>query len=158
MEKDELLKTAALLKQPSVEASAEFSKKSDAMVELLNQRFSQRTDIDQLIGVGNTEMMFENHRNHLRFMRSLFNEYNPVAFMETVLWVFRAYRSHGFKLTYWPAQLDNWVEIFKSQLSPACFEEIYPFYHWMIINNPTFANLSDKAILTDSSTIAIKHD
>lgn len=158
MKKDDLLKSAELLKKPSSEASAEFSKKSDSMVGLLNQKFSQRTDINQLIGEGNLEMMFENHRNHLRFMNSLFNEYNPVVFTETVLWVFRAYRSHGFKLTYWPAQLDNWVEIFKTHLSTACFDEIYPFYHWMIINNPAFASLSDEAIFTNASTTVIKHD
>jgi hypothetical protein len=42
-------------------------------------------------------------------MVSLFGDYHPEVLVETVLWVFRAYRSHGFKLTYWPAQLDMWV-------------------------------------------------
>jgi hypothetical protein len=158
MKNEELLRTAAQLKQPSAEAAAEFSKKADAMAEIINQRFFQRKDLALLIGEGNIDMMYENHRNHLRFMISLFSSYNPEIFVETVLWVFRAYRSHGFNLTYWPAQLDNWVEIFKSNLSQDCYEEIYPFYHWMIVNNPSFALLSDTAIRDDVSTVGIRHD
>ena len=158
MNKVELVKTASALQQPSAEAIAEFSEKADAMINKLNQRFSQRKDIDQLIGERNLNMMHENHRNHVRFMISLFNDYDPVVFTETVLWVFRAYRSHGFKLTYWPAQLDSWVEIFKNELSQECFNQIYPFYHWMIVNNPIFAMISDHAIFEDTQPPADKHE
>lgn len=158
MKKEELVKTASALKQPSAEAIAEFSEKADGMIDRLNQRFSQRKDIDQLIGEGNLDMMHDNHRNHIRFMISLFKEYDPVVFTETVLWVFRAYRSHGFKLTYWPAQLDNWVELFKDELSPECFNQIYPFYHWMIVNNPIFALISDQAIFEDTQAPIGKHE
>ncbi len=150
MKKEELIKTASQLKPPSAEAIAEFSEKADGMTTMLNKRFSGRKDIVKLIGEGNLDMMYDNHRNHVRFMISLFNEYDPVVFTETVLWVFRAYRSHGFKLTYWPAQLDNWVEIFKSELSQECFNQIYPLYHWMIVHNPQFAIISDQSIFDDT--------
>ncbi len=128
------------------------------MTTTLNQRLSGRKDIVQLVGEGNLDMMYDNHRNHVRFMISLFNEYDPVVFTETVLWTFRAYRSHGFKLTYWPAQLDNWVEIFKNELSQECFNQVYPFYHWMIVNNPLFAILSDQAMYDDTKPALGKHD
>lgn len=158
MKKEDLLKSAAKLKQPSGEAIAEFASRVDAMTTILNNRLSQRNDILQLIGEGNLDMMYDNHRNHIRFMISLFNDFNPVVFTETVLWVFRAYRSHGFKLTYWPAQLDNWVDIFKNELSPECFDQIYPFYDWMIVNNPLFALLSDQVISEDSKPNHGKHE
>jgi hypothetical protein len=158
MKREELIKSAAKLKPPSQEAIEEFSGKAEAMANILNERFAQRPDIVQLIGEGNLEMMYDNHRNHLRFMTSLFGEYNPEVFTETVLWVFRAYRSHGFRLTYWPAQLDNWVEIFKKELSPQCFDQIYPFYEWMIINNAIFAIVSDRAIRDDSKPVLGKHE
>ncbi len=158
MKKDDLLKTAQKLAQPSPEALTEFSGKSESMAHELNQRFSRRKDLPQLIGEGNTEMMFDNHRNHLRFMVSLFSNYEPQVLVETVLWVFRAYRSHGFKLTYWPAQLDSWVDIFKGQLTRTCYDEIYPFYHWMIVNNAYFALLSDEAIFDDAQFNIDKHE
>jgi len=149
MEKKDLLNTASQLKQPSQKAVDEYSRKADAMAGTLNERLSSRKDITQLIGEGNLDMMYENHRNHLRFMISLFKDYNPLVLTETVLWVFRAYRSHGFNLTYWPAQLDNWVQILKKELSKDCFDEVYPFYHWMIVNNPAFAILSDETLPED---------
>jgi len=158
MKKEELLKSASKLKQPSEKAIAEFSAKAEVMTTMLNDRLSRRNDIVQLIGEGNLDMMYDNHRNHVRFMISLFNEYNPVVFTETVLWVFRAYRSHGFKLTYWPAQLDNWVDIFKIELSQECLEQIYPFYDWMIVNNPLFAYFSDQAIRDDSNPAMGRHE
>ena len=158
MNKKELIKSASQLKQPSNEAVAEFSSKADDMTNILNDRFTNRKDINQLIGEDNLHMMYDNHRNHMRFMISLFSDYNPGVFTETVLWVFRAYRSHGFKLTYWPAQLDNLVEIFKSELSRECYNEIYPFYNWMIINNPLFAIISDQAIYDDSLQDLNRHE
>jgi hypothetical protein len=158
MKKEDLLKSAANLKQPSKETLAEFTSKADSMTTIINNRLSQRNDIVQLIGEGNVDMMYDNHRNHMRFMISLFNDYNPVVFTETVLWVFRAYRSHGFKLTYWPAQLDNWVDIFRKELSQECFNQIYPFYNWMIVNNPLFAIISDQAISDDSKPAIGKHE
>jgi hypothetical protein len=150
MKKEDLLKTASQLRQPSAEATAEFSKKADAMIQALNAGFAKRSDLVQLIGEGNTDMMHDNHRNHMRFMISLFTNYESLVLVETVLWVFRAYRSHGFKLTYWPAQLDGWVEIFKKELSESCFEQVYPFYNWMIVNNACFVALSDELIMGDA--------
>lgn len=158
MKKEILIKTAAALKQPSAKTIAEFANLADKMATMLNDILSARTDIVQLIGEGNHEMMYDNHRNHLRFMVSLFEDYDPAVFTETVLWVFRAYRSHGFKLTYWPAQLDNWVSIFKKELSQDSFNEIYPFYHWMIVNNPKFAFISDQKMVDDTIAITGKHD
>lgn len=158
IKKEDLIKSASMLKQPSGEAIAEFTTKADVMTTILNDRFSQRYDIAELIGEGNLDMMYDNHRNHMRFMISLYSDFNPVVLTETVLWVFRAYRSHGFNLTYWPAQLDNWVDIFKNKLSQECFDQIYPFYDWMIVNNPLFAMLSDQAIREDQKPVIGKHE
>jgi hypothetical protein len=45
-------------------------------------------------------------------------------------------------LTYWPAQLDIWVEILRRELSAEALTEVYPFYNWMIVNQPAFTLLS----------------
>ena len=150
MRKEILIQSASNLKQPGSEALQEFEQKQDAMLAVINDRFKNRPDLDHLIGEGNLEMMMNNHHNHLRFMVSLFGSYSPDVLVETVLWVFRAYRTHGFRLAYWPAQLDVWVEIMKESLSEKCFRELYPFYQWMIVNNPVFAVLSDEVISGDS--------
>lgn len=143
----QLMDSAQQLIQPSVKAATEFESKRDILAVEMNELMLKRLDLVMLIGDGNISMMEDNHRNHLRFISSLFLNYNPNVFVETILWVFRAYRSHGFNLTYWPAQLSQWVELFKIHLSHETFDEIYPFYNWMIINQPNFVIESDKIIM-----------
>lgn len=92
-------------------------------------------------GIEYCKKIINGHRGS--FMSSLFLHYEPRVLVETVLWVFRACRNHGFKLTYWPAQLDNWLSIFRNEMSTEAHAEIEPFYHWMIVNNPAFALLSE---------------
>lgn len=146
MTREELLATAEKLPFFSPETVREFAEKRDPLAAEMNRIMVQRPDLTDLIGEGNQAMMEDNHRNHARFIGSLIQNYSPPVLVETVLWVFRAYRSHGFRLTYWPAQLDTWVELLKRELTPAAYGEIYPLYHWMIIHQPTFVGLSDALI------------
>jgi hypothetical protein len=148
MEKEKLIESAARLNRPSEASVSAFREKSEQMAAAMNRIMGGRSDLLQLVGHGNLAMMEDNHRNHARFMASFLGDFQPPVLVETVLWVFRAYRSHGFNLTYWPAQLDHWVEVLREHLSPSAFDEVYPVYHWMIIHQPDFASLSDKMIDT----------
>ncbi|MFW5783133.1 MAG: hypothetical protein ACOCY8_01325 [Spirochaetota bacterium] len=142
-QKYQLIEAAAALPEPTAEAATEYEQKSDAIVSELNAVMAARPDLDALIGPGNTAMMEDNHRNHARFMISLLATYSAEVLVNTVLWVFRAYRAHGFKLTYWPAQLDTWVDLLKKHLSPSSFAAIYPVYDFLLIHQPDFVALSD---------------
>lgn len=143
MTREELVTEAKELKQLSTSALEEFSAKREQLVAKFNAQFATRPDLLNLIGEGNKEMMEDNHRNHARFLESIFGHHSAEVLVDTILWVFRAYRSHGFNLTYWPAQLDSWIELYRTELTPQTFSEIEPFYNWMIIRNPAFAMLSD---------------
>lgn len=138
-----LIATARTLRQPSAEAAAEFEAARDILAEALNRRMSARPDLEKLIGPGNRAMMEDNSRNFCRFMGSMFLAYEPEVLAQTALWVFRAYRSHGFYTTYWPANLDTFVELAREQLPPSAFAETYPFFHWLIVNIPSFVKISD---------------
>jgi len=146
MTREELMATAEKLPRFSTETVGEFAEKREQLALEMNRIMGERQDLAELIGAGNQAMMEDNHRNHARFIGSLINNFSSPVLVETVLWVFRAYRSHGFRLTYWPAQLDTWVELLKRELSHGAYEEIYPLYHWMIIHQPAFAGLSDALI------------
>ncbi|MBF0407193.1 MAG: hypothetical protein HQM10_07560 [Candidatus Riflebacteria bacterium] len=143
MTKECLFARASTIKLPSLQAATTYDNKSEALVAKINQLMTQREDLERLIGKGNSQMMEDNHRNHARFMNSIFRHYDAGVFVDTILWVFRAYRTHGFNLSYWPAQLDTWVQIMKSELPEEIFKELYPFYEFMIVNQPAFAELSD---------------
>ena len=57
-----------------------------------------------------------------------------------------AYRSRNFGSTYWAAQLNAWVEIYKENLSGDCFNAVYPYYNWMQINIPAFTGMAEQVI------------
>jgi hypothetical protein len=146
MKREDLIESARTLPVPSPEAAREYGARRERLAEAINRAMGARRDLDRLVG-GHTAMMEDNHRNHARFMESLFLAWDPEVLVDTVIWVFRAYRSHGFALTYWPAQLDTWVSVLRENLSASTFASIYPVYHWMITQQPFFAALSDEGFL-----------
>lgn len=143
MDRTDLIKTAEKLKQVSVKSAAEFGSKKEMLVNLMNKKMEIRPDLLEMVGNGNVEMMKDNHANHARFLESVFVQHSPEILVDTVLWVFRAYRSRNFSSTYWAAQLNTWIEIYKNELSLECFQEVYPYYNWMQINIPTFNKLAE---------------
>ena len=73
MNRNDLIKTAEKLKQVSEKCAAEFGSKKDGLVAMMNQKMEARTDLAHMVGVGNVEMMKDNHANHARFLESIFN-------------------------------------------------------------------------------------
>ncbi len=134
--KAQLLETASALEAPPAPAVEEFNKKHEQLAAMGNLIMNQRPDLEKLVGEGNWSMAEDNNRNFARFMASLFIEYNPEIFLNTVLWVFRAYRSHGFQTLYWAANLNIWMHILKKELTPESFTALFPFYNWLIVNIP----------------------
>jgi len=151
MKIEQLLESAKALPTISKTASDEYEKKSEVLISAINSMMLKRDDLDNLLG-GHIEMMKDNHANHVRFMSSMFKFYQADVMVETVLWVFRAYRTHGFKSNYWSTQLNYWTEILKEELSQESFKEIDTYYHWMIINIPVFVKLADEQ-LEDSNRL-----
>jgi hypothetical protein len=143
--KQALLTSAGLLCQPSESVGEEFASKIDQLVARCNQAMDNRTDREKLIGPGNRDMARDNTSNFARFMQAQFANYNPEVMVETVLWVFQTYRSHGFRPAYWAVNLNIWMEMLKDELSPQEFEAVSPFYEWLIVNIPVFTHLSDDA-------------
>ncbi|MBN2714906.1 MAG: hypothetical protein JXX14_03560 [Deltaproteobacteria bacterium] len=155
--KAELDHTSHQLVQPPKVSAEEFAQKSEAMAAMGSERFRNRSDVIALVGENNIQMAHDNNRNFARFMISMFDNYNPAVFVETVLWVFRAYRAHGFQTTYWPANLNIWVEMLKTELQPETCKALYPFFNWLIINIPLFAAISDNHISQSNMSIPPNH-
>ncbi|AQQ70681.1 hypothetical protein SMSP2_01038 [Limihaloglobus sulfuriphilus] len=141
MSKSDLLESAKQLRQPSEQAANEYAQKRAKLVSEVDRILISRPDLIRLIGEGNKAMMQDNHKNHALFMESMFKFYDPQVLVETVLWVFRAYRSHNFHQTYWPAQLNAWLAAMESLLSNKAYDEIVPFYNYLIVNIPVFSNM-----------------
>lgn len=151
MDKKFLLETAQQLKQVSVKTADEYHQKAEQLIAKMNALILERPDIESLVGANNINMMKDNHSNHVRFISSILKNHNSEVLVDTVLWVFRAYRSHGFTTNYWAAQLNTWIIIIKEVLTRDCFVEVYPYYEWMQINIPIFVKVSDEKLEAPNS-------
>lgn len=146
MNRENLIATASALPQVEQQHSAEYSSKRDHLVDMMNQLMTARADVNEMVGSHNIAMMKDNHANHARFMESIFIQQAPEVLVDTILWVFRAYRSRNFSSTYWAAQMNTWIELYRSELSPDCFKQVYPYYNWMQINIPHFNHLAEEKL------------
>lgn len=146
MDEQKLIQSAQKLKQPSEDSTNAYYDKIDEIAEELNRIMLARPDIGRLIGKGNAEMMENNSRNYLRFMGAIFHSYDPMVLVQTSLWAFRAYRSHGFFVEYWPANLDTTVQILKKKLPEPVYIEVYPFFEWLIVNIPAFVLITEAMV------------
>ena len=150
--KERLVKTANELPPFSEGAYKEYEDNIPKMVSELNEILLNREDIELLAGNKvNIEMMKDNHNNHAHFIASILKNFDSEVLIDTILWVFRAYRSRQFHTNYWAAQLNAWRSIIPKNLSEKAAQNIIPLYHWMQINIPAFTELSDKE-LTESKS------
>ncbi len=145
MDRNMLLESAGRLKQATEASAAEYDAMRDSLVVRINERLLAREDIEFLVGPHNLAMMRDNHANHARFIASILKFHNPEALLDTIVWVFRAYRSRGFHVNYWAAQLNAWMDVLKEMLSADAYADILPLYEWMQVNIPAFTALSGAA-------------
>ncbi len=139
-----LVDTAKKIPAAGKLAVEEYYSKKDVLTAAINQALIARADLKELIGENNVDMMKDNHANHVRFIYSILKTPNPEVLTDTVIWVFRAYRNHGFSGNYWAAQLNAWFSILQNELTKESCSQILPLYEWMQVNIPIFEKLSDK--------------
>ena len=151
MDKSTLIASAGRLRQVSEKSAGEYIQKTELLLSKINSKMQSRVDIEELIGKMNFDMMKDNHANHIRFIGSILTSFNADVLVDTVLWVFRAYRSRGFHSNYWAAQLNAWIEIIRENLTQESYSEIYPYYEWMQVNIPLFVKISDEKLETLNS-------
>lgn len=144
MTREQLIQSAEKLKKPSAEATQEYFRLQSTIAAEVTHHMQKRADIKALVGENNIPMMVDNHHNHVRFMHSIFTEFDPEVLVDTILWVFHAYQAHGFQSIYWAAQLNTWIEVLEAKLSKDAFSGIYPFYNWLIVHIPIFDKLQQK--------------
>lgn len=150
MTRDGLVASARELPLPAPAAAEAYAAACVSLAAAVTARLRAREDVASLVGPGNDAMMADNHENHGRFIASLLAVYQPEILVDTVLWVFRAYRAHGFSLAYWPAQLAAWIAVMGEQLPPQEAAAVLPLYEWMLRHQAAFVALSDDALRGDS--------
>lgn len=150
MIKDSLVASAARLAVPSAQAVQEYAAAVPVLASLLDDAMLARPDLAQLVGVGNLEMMRNNHRNHFQYMAATMALYDAASFVETVAWVLRTYRAHGFALAYWPVMLEQTLQVVQRTLTPATAAQVAPFYEWLAEELQALAQASELSTIWES--------
>ena len=123
-------------------AISEYHNKSESLVAAINVHMTSQENLHELIGKNNVAMMKNNHANHILFIQSILKYPTPEVLVDTLLWVFKTYRSHGFSVNYWVVQINAWQDILKDQLSEEAYIQILPLYKWIQENIPLLDQLS----------------
>ena len=158
MNREELVLQAEKLPPASEATISEYGRKRERMVSRVNELMLERPDIEGLVGAGNIEMMKDNHSNHARYVEAVLATPNAAELVDTVCWVFRAYRSRGFHPNYWSAQLNTWVRVIQEEMSDAGSAETEPLYNWFLIHIPSFTALTDHATSGQTPSGPVRHD
>ena len=155
---EKITEIAPDLSKISEKAILELTEKMNTLIADMNDVMCNRTDIKSLVGEDNIQMMKDNHANHLRFVHSLLGQYEKKVLVDTVCWVYRSYRSRGFHVNYWAAQINTWIDTFKKHLSKETYDSIYPLYEWFTITVPHFSNLSDEDLKNAQISISCNEE
>ncbi len=123
---------------------SEYQNNMELLTAAINTYMKNREDVLELVGKNNISMMENNHSNHVLFINSILKNPNPEVLVDTIHWVFRTYRSHGFSANYWNIQIGAWPDILKNQLSHQAFQEICPLYKWIQKHIPAFEKMSSE--------------
>jgi len=143
MTKENLLQSANSLPTVAPSVVTEYAEKQDQLVTEVNKIMLQHPNLNDLIGAGNIEVMKTNHSNHAKFVASIFEQPNPEILVDSLLWVFRTYRSHGFQPDYFQVEIEAWLNVMPQILSPETFTAVQPLYNWFLVNIPTFTKITD---------------
>ena len=118
----------------------------DHMEELrkqVDQELSGHPEILSLLGRSPLEVMLTNHKNHVRFMATVFrlNTFNLLP--RTVAWVYHAYHHHAFSYDYFPIELAAWKKAVSETLDPEAAVQINRIYDWLIDHHADFVELAE---------------
>lgn len=146
MKTQDLIDSAGVLGPFDDPLPAQYEKQLARMTAMVNERMSSREDIHDLLGGASLALMKDNHANHGRFIASILKNFHAGVLVETILWVFRTYKSRGISSAYWAAQMNAWHEVIEEVLSPEDANGILPLYQWIQVNIPLFDKLAMEAL------------
>jgi len=142
MNSEQFLMEAQKTLRIGTEAAASYVKARDVMLDEVNTRMAEHPHISSLIGGNPLSMMYNNHRNHIYFLSTVFKFQSFDMLAKTLPWVYRSYRAHGFSFDYFPAELEAWKEAVKKYLPSEAAAEIITVYDWMLQHHRTLIDLS----------------
>jgi MerR family transcriptional regulator, light-induced transcriptional regulator len=139
-----IIEEARTLPRIPVEAATGYDSNKELMIEQVNRELAALPAIHMLIGHNPLPMMREHHRNHARFMLTVFslNQYELLA--RTVPWVYRTYHAHGFSYDYFRVQLEAWERAISRHLDGPAAQAVLGVYDWVLSRHRGMIELAER--------------
>jgi len=137
-------KKITVLPKVELKAIEEYEKKSEVLIEYVNDKLSQRDNLDDLIGSNSLNVMYDNHKNHAAFMINAFKINDYRFLFSTIIWVYSTYKNHNFSYNYFLVELNAWIEAVNNYISSKNATSINKVYKWMLENHDDFIQGSKK--------------
>ncbi len=122
-------------------AAASYVEARDVLLDEVNAFMTAHPQVSALIGGNPLGMMYDNHRNHIDFLSTVFKFQSFDLLAKTLPWVYRSYRAHGFSFDYFPVVLEAWKSAVNKHLPPVAATEILTVYDWMLQQHSTLIDL-----------------
>lgn len=140
---ESLVAEAARLPQAEAAVADEIEVEAHGLGAALDRAMLASGRVEELVGEGNLEMMQDNHRNHFHYMASVLRLPDAESFVDTVLWVIRTYRAHGFAPGYWEAMLPAALTVLGERVSTEAIRAATPYYKWLLERFPALAECAE---------------
>lgn len=129
---------------------------ADDLLEQVNSQLEANPKIRALIGNNPIELMRDNHRNHAKFMATVFHLNSHELLVRTIPWVYRAYHARGFAFDYFPVELVAWqIAIYECIASADQKAEILAVYNWLVQHHEDMIKL---AVTGKGSALSALHE
>lgn len=130
MSRESLIKSADNIIQSSPLIAQSLEGLAEVMANDLNSRMINKTNLDELIGENNIPLMVTNHDKFFAYFNSLISLYDPITFIETIIWALRSYISKGFVPAYWQTMIPEATKVVQKHLPEDQFRQVRNVYDW----------------------------
>jgi hypothetical protein len=144
---DSLLDEITKLKKPALESINWYEFHQSKLIDNVNRLLLINPNLFSLIGAESAiDKMLLNHKNHAAFMTTVFRFGNYQMLANTIPWVYRTYKNHGFSYDYFSIELEAWIETLEKNQIGLLLADIIDVYKWMLSNHSRFITISQREI------------
>ncbi|MCX7668435.1 MAG: hypothetical protein N2Z84_05845, partial [Atribacterota bacterium] len=148
---ENLAKEAQGALRVSWEAAQAYEKEKEVLLQIVNDKLTEHSNLSRFLGVNPLQVMYDNHRNHVNFMINILKLNEFAMLVRMVPWVYRVYHLHGFSYDYFLEELRTWQNAVAMRLDKKHAEEINRVYDWLLDHHNVMVTLSSKALIFTSS-------
>lgn len=135
------------------EAAAEYERNQEELISEFSSLISQQDKEGHIQALENitSEELIVIHRDHTRYMSSIFKLNYAEIFLSTLPWIYRISKFRGIPLDYFMKVYEGWIEVINKHLEPHLAKPLVDVYQWLIDNHELIVRVSES-----SSTIPVE--